>query len=92
MDLDESILQNQYIMDDMEKEQIKYIYCIVLDDSSFLFTSDVFYNTKTEYDFLLSIQKKIPTRIKENYSLVKINSDYFDPTNFEQSYKYFEEI
>lgn len=92
MDLDESILHNQYILDDMEKEPIKYIYCIVLDNSRFLFTCDIFYNTKTEYDFLLSIQKKIPNRIKENYSLVKINSNYFDPTTFEKSYKYFEKI
>lgn len=87
MDLDESILQNQYIMDDMEKEPIKYIYCIVLDDSSFLFTSDLYSSAKFEYEVLEWYYD-----MNENYSLVKINSNYFDPTNFEQSYKYFEEI
>lgn len=87
MDLDESILQNQYILDDMEKEPIKYIYCIVLDDSSFLFTSDVFSDLKTVYKICYETDSG-----NENYSLVKINSNYFDPTNFEQSYKYFEEI
>lgn len=91
MDLDESILQNQYILDDMEKEPIKYIYCIVLDDSIFLFTSDLFSDVKIEYE-KEHITKKSKEPIFMFLSLVKINSNYFDPTSFEKSYKYFEEI
>lgn len=87
MDLDESILQNQYILVDMEKELIKYIYCIVLDDSSFLFTSDIFSDVKIVYKLIYEYNPEF-----QNCHLVKINSNYFDPTNFEQSYKYFEEI
>lgn len=91
MDLDESILQNQYIMDYMEKEPIKYIYCIILDDSSFLFTSDSFNDLKVEYEMFIN-KDSFSINIRNNITLVKINSNYFDPTNFEQSYKYFEEI
>lgn len=71
----------------MEKEPIKYIYCIVLDDSSFLFTSDNFTDANIVYKLRYEDKSE-----SETYSLVKINSNYFDPTNFEQSYKYFEEI
>lgn len=86
MDLDESILQNQYILDNMEKEPIKYIYCIVLDDSSFLFTSESF-------DYIYYVYKEnLYYNSPKNVSLVKINCNYFDQTNFEQSYKYFEEL
>lgn len=91
MDLDESILQNQYIMDDMLKEPIKYIYCIVLDDSSFLFTSDVFSDLKVDYEILIET-KPIWLYVEKGISLGKIDYSYFDYNNFEQSYKYFEEI
>lgn len=91
MDLDESILQQQYMMDDIEKEPIKYIYCIVLDYSRFLFTSDSFNDLKVEYEMFIN-KDYFSINIRNNITLVKINSNYFDQNNFEQSYKYFEEI